>query len=117
MNTVKVWEDNEGAIRILNGKRHARQRTRHLNVRYFFARDKIKSKEIIIEHKPTNDMIADLMTKPVGGATFHNLRFKMLGGKPDCMTQNSDQSDGGELSSRYNLRKLKHRAQGTESTA
>jgi hypothetical protein len=42
-------------------------RTCHINIRYYFVTDKIKSKEMHIEYCPTQSMIADFFTKPLKG--------------------------------------------------
>ena len=45
-----------------------------MNIRYFFVADVIKRKHITIEHCPTDEMIADFFTKPLGGAKFRRFR-------------------------------------------
>jgi hypothetical protein len=46
-------------------------RSRHIGIRYFFIRDRVKSGEI----KRT-----DLLTKPLEGILFQELKVKILGG-------------------------------------
>ena len=58
-----------------------------MNVRYFFVTDKVKNKEMRIEHCPTNDMIADYFTKPLQGSLFYKLRSLILN------TDSSDKDD------------------------
>ena len=53
--------------------------TRHINIRYFFIKDRVDSQEFIIEYLPTEDMIADFFTKPLQGEMFKKLRDKILG--------------------------------------
>jgi hypothetical protein len=57
----------------MSNGRHPKHRTKHLNVRHFFARDRIKTGDIILLHKPTKEMLADVMTKPVTGELFRTL--------------------------------------------
>jgi hypothetical protein len=51
-------------------------RTRALNIRYFFLTDQVEKGNVMIDFCPTDDMIADYMTKPLQGAKF--LKFKKL---------------------------------------
>lgn len=77
--TIEVRGDNMGVISMMNGKRHPRQRTRHLNVRHFFARDRIESKHITLKHLDTKKLVADLLTKPLAGKQFRSLCDKLYG--------------------------------------
>jgi hypothetical protein len=54
-------------------------RTRHINVRYFFVKDRVKAGECHIQYLPTGDMVSDILTKPVHGADFIRKRDKLLG--------------------------------------
>jgi hypothetical protein len=47
-------------------------------VRYFFTKDKVESGELVIEYLPTEEMLADLLTKPLQGALFRRLRNQLL---------------------------------------
>jgi hypothetical protein len=58
--------------------RSTSERTRHINVSYFFTKDKVDSGELMIEYLPTGDMVADLLTKPLQGALFRRLRNLLL---------------------------------------
>jgi hypothetical protein len=59
--------------------RHSKHRTKHLNVRHFFARDRIRTGDIILVHKPTKEMLANVMTKPVTGELFRTLISQIQG--------------------------------------
>jgi hypothetical protein len=62
-----------------NGKESSSKRTKHINVRYVFIKDRVGAGEIVIKHCPTNDMLADHFTKPVQGSQFRKLRSKIQG--------------------------------------
>jgi hypothetical protein len=70
---VTIHEDNQACIRLSNDPMHI-TRVKHVQVKYHFIRDKIKSDEIILKYCPTKEMLADLMTKPLVGAQFEKLR-------------------------------------------
>ena len=76
-----IYQDNKSAILLeKNGRRSSSQRTKHINIRYFFVTDRIANGEIKIEYCPTNDMIADYFSKPLQGTQFIKFRDEIMGG-------------------------------------
>ena len=73
-----IYEDNMSTIAILKSRKTFTQRTKHINIRYFFIRDCIFRGEAIVVHKPTGDMIADIHTKAIQGKLFLHLRKLLL---------------------------------------
>ena len=73
-----VYQDNMSTIAMVKKGRSTSERTRHINIRFFFIKDKIDNGELVIEHMPTEDMIADILTKPLQGELFRQLRSKLL---------------------------------------
>jgi hypothetical protein len=64
-----VLQDNESAIKLENnGQKSVGQRSRHINIRYFFITDQVEKGKIKIEYCPTDEMESDYMTKPLTGA-------------------------------------------------
>jgi hypothetical protein len=63
---------------MINNGNNNKERTRHIDLRYFWLRDRIKSGEIIITYKQTKEMIADILTKSIQGKQFTYLREKLL---------------------------------------
>ena len=45
-----------------------------MNIRFFFVKDQVASREIWIEYCPTREMVADFFTKPLQGSQFYKLR-------------------------------------------
>jgi hypothetical protein len=75
----KLYQDNMSSMLLeKNGRASSGKRTRHINIRYFFMADRVKSKEIEIEYCPTDDMIADFFTKPLQGAKFIKFRKAVM---------------------------------------
>jgi hypothetical protein len=70
-------QDNKSAIQLEeNGKMSSSQRVCHINIRYFFIKDKIEKDEISMAYCPTKDMVADYFTKPLQGRQF--IRFRNM---------------------------------------
>jgi hypothetical protein len=73
-------QDNESAIKMeQNGKASCGQRSRHIDIRYFFMTDHSRRRHINITHCRTENMLADFFTKPLQGALFRKFRSVLLG--------------------------------------
>ena len=71
MRPSVIHQDNQSVMLLeTNGRGSSSKRTRHMNIRYFFVADCQKRNEIIITYCPTDEMIGDFFTKPLGGAKF-----------------------------------------------
>jgi hypothetical protein len=66
---LRVYCDNQGAIKLL---KHpiASQRSKHIDVLYHFAREKVMSGEVEFVYISTADMVADIFTKPLSKSKF-----------------------------------------------
>jgi hypothetical protein len=73
-----IFQDNKSTIQLITNGRSNSERTRHIDIRYFFLTDRIKDKEIQVTYKPTNEMLADMLTKPLQGEQFRALRNLLL---------------------------------------
>jgi len=78
MPPAKVKQDNMSTMALVKKGHSTSDRTRHIHVRYFFAKDRADSGEIVIEHCPTDLMLADSLTKPLQGELFFKMRKALL---------------------------------------
>ena len=78
---VDVWQDNEAVTKLIGSERRTHQRTKHIDARFFYAKELSEKKEIILRWTPNHLMIADLMTKPVMGSLFVSLEEYITGNK------------------------------------
>lgn len=74
-----TYQDNKSTIFSAEKGKPSSSRTKHINVRYFFVRDRIDKKEVKLVYLPTEEMISDFFTKPLQGSLFLRLRDKILG--------------------------------------
>ena len=78
-----IYQDNKSAILIkLNGRNSCTGNSRHIDVRYFFVKDRIDKGEVKVEYLPTELMLADYFTKPLQGELFRTLREYVMGCRP-----------------------------------
>ena len=74
--TTLINEDNQGAIELSKNAKH-HERTKHIDIAYHFIRERVSSQEIVVSYCPTNDMIADVMTKAVPRVKFEKFRSSL----------------------------------------
>ena len=75
-----LLQDNKSAITLQKRWPYStRKGSKHIHVKYFFAVDKLKRKEIKLMHCPTEDMTADYNTKPLQGKSFIRFRDEIMG--------------------------------------
>ena len=91
-----VFQDNQSAIRMENnGRNSCTGNSRHINIRYFFVKDRIDKGELVIQYCPTLDMLADYFTKPLQGKLFHKFREVIMGWKHvNTLTSITDDENG-----------------------
>ena len=66
---ITVREDNEGAISLMNNPLSS-GRSRHIDVRYHFLREKARDKDIRVMHVRTTNQRGDTMTMPLNRKLF-----------------------------------------------
>ena len=64
VDTVDIFADNQSAIKLVKNP-VVSNRSKHIDVVYHFARERVARKEVKIAYVKTNDMLADMLTKPV----------------------------------------------------
>jgi hypothetical protein len=82
---VKLFQDNTSTILLAEKGRSTSSRTRHVDRRYFWIHDRIAAGQVIIEHLSTDLKVADLMTKPLHGQKFMDMRRMLLNPKEDVL--------------------------------
>jgi hypothetical protein len=70
---TKVHQDNQGVLSIMSGGRSPKHRTKHLDIRHFFVRDRVATGDVVLRYCPTREMVADVLTKAVNGELFQYL--------------------------------------------
>ena len=73
---VIVYEDNQSCIKLVDNEKISR-RTKHVDTRYHFINDLKNRKILDIKYCPTEDMEADIFTKPLSFIKFEKFRCLM----------------------------------------
>ena len=75
ISPLSINQDNLSAMLLENnGQEFSGKRTRHINIRFFFAKSLVNKGEINVKHCSMLEMIADFFTKPLQGALFQKFR-------------------------------------------
>ena len=78
---VPVFYDNQGAIALAKNP-ELYSRIKHIDIRYHFLRESVSEAVITLSYVPTNDMVADGLTKPLAKPKFEKWVDQM--GLRDC---------------------------------
>jgi hypothetical protein len=75
---ARVYQDNQSTMHMIERGSSTSDRTRHVAIRYYWVKDRVEAQEVEIVYCPTNDMVADILTKPLVGEKFTTLRNALL---------------------------------------
>jgi hypothetical protein len=73
-----IHQDNMSTIAMIKNGISKSDKTRHMNVRFFWTKERVDNGEIQILYTSTDDMVADILTKPLQGDKFLTLRRMLL---------------------------------------
>ena len=119
-----LFQDNMSSILLAkNGRASSGKRTRHINLRYFFVKDKCDEKVLSIEHCPTDKMLGDFFTKPLHGSLFKWMRQHIMNIDPASkysldhrsVLEHDDVAAGTKDKLTYLTALLKNNDQGAET--
>ena len=83
-----LYQDNTSAMRMeRNGRDSCGQKSRHIDIRYFWVKDRLKDEKNKLEYCPTELMLADFFTKPLQGNLFKKFRRVVMGWDPISVLQ------------------------------
>ena len=76
VDTITIFADNQSALKIL---KHpiASLRSKHIDVIYHFARERVNLGDVKFEYVPSEGNISDIMTKPLSENKFSSFKIDM----------------------------------------
>jgi hypothetical protein len=76
------YQDDQSTNRFeKNGRKSSGPNSRHIDIRYFFIKDRLELDGIDVQYFPTEQMLADFFTKPLQGSLFRKFREVIMGHK------------------------------------
>ena len=85
MGPVTFYQDNTSTMALVAREKPGAERTRHIDIRYFWLADRVKRGDATVVHMCTAEMCANILTKPLQGAQFIHER--------ECLTGWGDDKD------------------------
>jgi hypothetical protein len=73
---TKLLGDNQGSLDLSNNPTH-HSRTKHIDIRHHFIREAVEERIVALEHCPTEEMVADILTKALPREKFIKMRLMM----------------------------------------
>lgn len=71
MENATIYQDNKSAILLeVNGRTSSSKRTKHIKAHFYFVKDKVEDGDIVVKHKPTDEMWINVNTKPKIGRPY-----------------------------------------------
>src|SRR6476646_4961848 len=83
--------DNQGCIALAKDPKH-HSRTKHIDVQHHFIREKLDDGEVSLWYCPTEDMVADVLTKALAKVR-HEMLTKAIGLRGDNYSQSRSVED------------------------
>jgi hypothetical protein len=80
-----IFQDNMSLLSLeKNGRISSSKQTKHIKAKYFLIKDYYESGEIDLRYCPTDVMWADVLTKPLQGQKFRDMRAFLQNCPRDC---------------------------------
>ena len=79
MGAITIFQDNQSCMALIERGRSGAERTRHIDIRYFWVKERIDRGEVKVEYLRSEDMYANVLTKPLQGSQFQRERDGLTG--------------------------------------
>jgi hypothetical protein len=76
--TIAVFQDNQSTIYSISTGSTNHKRTKHIDVKYFYLKNRIDLGQIKLIYLETDNMVADVLTKPLYGTKYKLLTSNMM---------------------------------------
>jgi len=74
-----MYVDSTCAMQMMKQGTGSFKRAKHIKVRFFWMKESLDEGKIKLIYVPTDELVADILTKPMLGGKFHYLLFKLIG--------------------------------------
>ena len=78
VDTFTLYCDNQGSLALAKNPVH-HQRSKHIDIRYHFVRDEVKTGSVELFYVPSDQNVADIFTKPINAAKNQKFRSLIMG--------------------------------------
>jgi uncharacterized membrane protein YdfJ with MMPL/SSD domain len=74
-----VYQDNKSTIMLAENGPSSSGKSKHFQRRFFAVKQMIEHGEVTLVYLPTEEMVADALTKPLTGQRFHKMARRLQG--------------------------------------
>ena len=74
-----MYQDSECSLKMLKRGTGSFKRAKHIKIRWFWLKELIDAGVVVMRYIATDELVADILTKPLVGYKFRYLRAKLLG--------------------------------------
>ena len=89
MGPLTIYQDNQSCMALVDRGRSGAERTRHIQIRYFWLKERVDVGEVRVEYLRTEDMYANVLTKPLQGSQFLRERDGLTGWSKETLRNES----------------------------
>lgn len=75
-NATTIYEDNQSCLKLIEEEERLSDRSKHIDTRFHFVKDYVKHQLISCTYCPTENMMADILTKPLSAKKFEQFRIQ-----------------------------------------
>jgi hypothetical protein len=79
MGPLTIYQDNQSCMALVERGRSGAERTRHIQIRYFWVKERVDTGEVRVQYLRSEDMYANVLTKPLQGSQFQRERDGLTG--------------------------------------
>jgi hypothetical protein len=76
LDSTVIYCDNQSYVK-LSENTVFHDRSKHIEIKYYFLRDKVQRGEVVLQYISTNEQTADILTKPLSKIKFAYSRDKL----------------------------------------
>jgi hypothetical protein len=76
ISNISIFMDSNGALDLARNAQFS-QRTKHIDIKHHFIRDHMEKGDVLLRYLPTDDMTADILTKPLDKVKFGKFREQL----------------------------------------
>jgi hypothetical protein len=76
LDLTVIYCDNQSCVKLSENPMF-HDRSKHIEIKYYFLRDKVQREEVILQYISTDEQTLDILTKPLSKIKFAYLRDKL----------------------------------------
>lgn len=75
-SAMTLYEDNQSCLDLVKEEERLSDRSKHIDTRFHFVKDYITQKIVTCVYCPTDEMLADILTKAIPASKFEKFRLQ-----------------------------------------